>query len=164
MGDSSDKNDKTQLLSDSQVLEVKPSPAKPPVEDKHDRSVWKGVVVGADEFALPKAPSSSGGRWLVLGILAVAGLGAGGYFAWTKFRAPVVVVADAAKPAVDAMPQDAAPVDAGEVASDAAVAVPTGAVPDDAGVDAAADAGVDAGVKPVKRKPPPKRMIKRKGR
>ena len=159
MGDSSDKNDKTQLLSDSQVLEVKPSPAKAPVEDKNDRSVWKGVVVGADEFALPTAPRSSGSRWVVLGILVAAAIGAGGYLWWSKVRTPAGVPDAAKAAAADAMPQDAAPGVVPSAASDASPA----AVPDDASLpgDAGADAGVDAGVKPIRRKPP-KRMLKHK--
>jgi len=182
VGDSSDKNDKTQLLSDSQVLEVKPSPTKPPrtpvedkpgarparsaaeggakVEDKNDRSVWKGVVVGADDFAPPPQAKSSGPSWLVLAILVIGVLGAGGYLAWTKLRASAPAAADAAKAvAIDALPQDAAPVavpsatiDA--VSPDAAAVIDAGSETSDAGIDA----GVDAGVKPIRRKYKPKRL------
>lgn len=162
MGKPSDKNDKTQLLSDSQVLEVKPSPPKPPVEDKNDRSVWKGLVVGADEFA-PQPAKSKAGRWIVIAILALAGLGAGAYLLWPKGAAKVVVP-DATQPAIatlaDVLPQDAAPVAPIDAAIDAAV-------PDDASLpDATVDAGVGAGGAkiPFKRKyrpPPGKRPIKR---
>ncbi|MEP6859595.1 MAG: hypothetical protein ABJE66_03190 [Deltaproteobacteria bacterium] len=168
MGDSSDKNDKTQMLSDSQVLEVKPSAPKLPVElpvkadDKNDRSVWKGLVVGADDFAPPAPTKSSGGRWVVIGILAAAAFGAGAYVVWPKGNAPAAQVDAAAQPAIatlrDAMPQDAAAADAPSVIEDAATAPATEtAVPEDA-----APVAPDAGVKVIKRKPPPKRMIKRK--
>jgi hypothetical protein len=165
VGDSSDKNDKTQMLSDSQVLEVKPStpklPARASGDDKNDRSVWKGLVVGADDFAPPPPATSSGGRWIVLGILAAAAIGAGAYLVWPRTSAPVVTpgpIDAAAKPAVappvDAMPQDAAP-DATSV-EDAAEPPADAAVPPDAAVRP------DAGVRVIKRKPPPKRMIKHK--
>jgi hypothetical protein len=165
VGDSSDKNDKTQMLSDSQVIEVKPStpklPArasKPAVDDKNDRSVWKGLVVGADDFAPPPPVKSSGGRWIVLGILAAAAIGAGAYVVWPKASAPVVAIDAAATPAVappvDAMPQDAAP-DATSI-EDAAEPPADAAVPEDAG------APPDAGVRKIKRKPPPKRLLKHK--
>lgn len=157
MGKPSDKNDKTQLLSDSQVLEVKPSPPKPPVEDKNDRSVWKGLVVGADEFAPPPA-KSKGGRWIVIAILALAGLGAGAYLLWPKGAAKVVLP-DATQPAI-ATPADVLPpIDA---SSDAAI---DAAVPDDASLsDATVDAGAGPAKIPFKRKyrpPPGKRPIKR---
>jgi hypothetical protein len=162
VGDSSDKNDKTQMLSDSQVIEVKPSPPKtplkPPVEDKNDRSVWKGVVVGADEFALPTAPSSSAGRWLVVGIFAAAAIGVAAYVMWPKASAPAVLP-DAAAKAV-AVPAETMPQDA------AAVVAPVidAAGPEDAAVEDAARAvpaaPPDAGVKRIKRKPPPR--IKRR--
>jgi hypothetical protein len=161
VGDSSDKNDKTQMLSDSQVLEVKPSapklPVKPPADDKNDRSVWKGLVVGADDFAPPAPAKSSGGRWVVIGILAAAAIGAGAYVVWPK--ASVTPAMDAAaKPAVappiDALPQDAAVADAVPDAT----SIEDAAVPEDAAVAAPPDAGV----KVIKRKPPPKRMIKHK--
>src|SRR4051812_8656111 len=95
VGDSNDKNDKTQMLSDSQVLEVKPSapklPVKPPVDDKNDRSVWRGVVVGADDFAPPAPVKSSGGRWVVVAILAAAAIGAGAYLVWPKGSTPAAI-------------------------------------------------------------------------
>ena len=168
MGDSSDKNDKTQMLSDSQVLEVKPSAPKLPakIEDKNDRSVWKGVVVGADDFAPPAPAKSSGGRWVVVAILAAAAIGAGAYLVWPKASVPAVAGDAAARPAVappaDALPQDAAAADATSIED--AVAVPATESTADAAVpeDAAVAAPPDAGVKPIKRKPPPKRMIKHK--
>jgi len=173
VGDSSDKNDKTQLLSDSQVLEVKPSPTKPPklpVDDKNDRSVWKGVVVGADDFAPPAQSKSSGPSSIVLVILALAVLGGGGYLAWTKLRSQPAAAPDAAKAvAIDAMPQDAAPVAVPsatpDAVIDAVIAVPDAASIDDAGVEDASvtpDAGGDAGVKPIRRKYRPKRLEKNK--
>jgi hypothetical protein len=165
VGDSNDKNDKTQMLSDSQVIEVKPStpklPVKPPVDDKNDRSVWKGVVVGADDFAPPAPVKASGGRWLVVVILAAAAIGAGAYLVWPNSRTPAVIADAAATPAVvpaaDTMPQDAAAADAPSIIEDAA------ATPAETPQDAAVYAPPDAGIKKViKRKPPPKRMIKRK--
>ena len=168
MGDSSDKNDKTQLLSDSQVVEVKPAPPKTPKPsvDKNDRSVWKGVVVGADDFAPPAQSKSAGPSSIVLVILALAVLGGGGYLAWTKLRSqPAAAVPDAAKAAViDAMPQDAAPVAVPSATPDAVIATPD-AEPIDAGIEDAGvtpDAGVDAGVKPIRRKYRPKRLLEQK--
>jgi hypothetical protein len=159
VGDSSDKNDKTQMLSDSQVLEVKPSTPKIPVDDKNDRSVWKGVVVGADDFAPPAPAKSPGGRWVVVGILAAAAIGAGAYLVWPKASVPAVAVDAAVQPAVapplDALPQDAAAAEATPVD---ATSIEDAAVPEDAAVTAPPDAGV----KPIKRKPPPKRMVKHK--
>lgn len=162
MGKSGDNNDKTQALSESQVVEVRPSRPKPthakstktpafaPQGDKNDRSVWKGLVVGADEFAPPRPPPRSRTRWLVVGILGAAAIGGGAYFLWPKQSAAPPTPDAAAKkpdaaPTPDARP-DAQPIDA---AVDAA--------PADAPSDAAsADAGVDAGVKP-------KPIIKKKG-
>ena len=170
MGKPSDKNDKTQLLSDSMVLEVKPTPPKPPVEDKNDRSVWKGLVVGADEFAPPPPARSKGGPWLVFVLVALAGLGTAAYFLWPRDAAKVAVLPDSAIAApADVLPQDAAPIAPIDASPDAA--------PDDAAIpaDAAAptdtvDAGVRAPAKlpfkaPIKRKTPPpkpgKRPVKR---
>jgi hypothetical protein len=65
-----DKGNSTMPLSESQVVAVSEKPAV----DKHDRSVWKGLVVGADEFAPPPKPHRSRARWLVAGLL-VAGAG-----------------------------------------------------------------------------------------
>jgi len=167
VGDSSDKNDKTQLLSDSQVVEVKPAPPKTPKPSVHknDRSVWKGVVVGADDFAPPAQSKSSGPSSIVLVILALGVLGGGGYLAWTKLRSQPVTVPDAAKAvAIDAMPQDAAPVAVPSATPDAVLATPD-AEPIDAGIEDAGvtpDAGVDAGVKPIRRKYRPKRLLEQK--
>ncbi|HEX7702879.1 MAG TPA: hypothetical protein VF403_19205, partial [Kofleriaceae bacterium] len=148
---------KTQLLSDSQVVEVMPYPPKPPVEDKNDRSVWKGLVVGADEFA-PQPAKSKGGRWIVIAILALAGLGAGAYLLWPKGAAKVVVP-DATQPAIATLADVLPPIDA---SSDAAI---DAAVPDDASLpDATVDAGAGPAKIPFKRKyrpPPGKRPIKR---
>jgi hypothetical protein len=155
LGKPSDKNDKTQLLSESQVLEVKPSPPNRAVEDKNDRSVWRGLVVSADEFA-PPPPPAKGGRWLVIAILALAGLGglgAGAYVLWPNHAARVVP--DATLPAIatpaDVRPQDAAPV------------APIDAPPDAPDVDAAVP--VDAGPVPktlqTPKRKPHKRPIKR---
>jgi hypothetical protein len=157
LGKPSDKNDKTQLLSDSQVLEVAPSPpkppSKPPVEDKNDRSVWKGLVVGADDFA-PPPRKSKGARWIVIAILGLAGLGAGAYVLWPK-PAAIVVAADATQPAIatpaDTQPQDAAPVAPIDAAADIDAAVP----------DAAVDAGVPAKLPSKRKYRPIKRPIKR---
>ena len=144
MGDSSNKNDKTQLLTESQVIEVKPQ-ANVPGGDKNDRSMWKNVVVGADEFAPPAPVKSSARRWLVIGILAVGAIGTAAYFLWPKSNPPVVIPdAAAAKAATpDSSPPDAAPVVDAE---------PVDAPAIDAAVDAGAPA--DAGVTPIKRKPP----------
>jgi len=152
VGDSSNKNDKTQLLTESQVIEVKPQ-ANVPGGDKNDRSMWKNVVVGADEFAPPAPVKSSARRWLVIGILAVGAIGATAYFLWPKSSTPVVIQDAAAKPATpDSSPPDAAP-------------LPDAAPSDAPAIDAAVDAGApaDAGVKPIKRKPhhPIKRPVKK---
>ena len=153
MGDSSNKNDKTQLLSESQVIEVVPR-ANVPSGDKNDRSMWKNVVVGADEFAPPAPVKSSARRWLVIGILASGAIGATAYFLWPKSSTPVVIPDAAAKLATpDSSPPDAAP-------------LPDAAPSDAPAIDAAVDAGApaDAGVKPIKRKPPhhpPKRPVKK---
>jgi hypothetical protein len=160
-----DKNDKTQLLSESMVLEVAPAkptpPARPtPAQDKNDRSVWKGLVVGADEFAPPPPPRRSLGKWVVAGVLGAAAVGAGGYALYPNSATPAApdarpkpdaAQADAARP--DAPPLDAAP--------------PADAAPP---VDASvADATADAGVKPApkkkpstKKKPAPKPVPKKK--
>jgi hypothetical protein len=168
VGAPSDKNDKTQLLSDSQVVEVKPSPPARAVEDKHDRSVWKGVVVGADEFAPPAPAASKSPRWLVLAIIVLAGLGVGAYFLWPKGAAKVVpdaAAAPAIAPPVDTLPHDAALDGPTDAQIDAAL---DAAVPDDASLPDATvgDAGVASPAKPkapVKRKlrPPAKHPVKR---
>jgi hypothetical protein len=158
VGKSGDKNDKTQLLSDSQVVEVRPSRpmvpthAKPsgadkpygqPPGDKNDRSVWKGLVVGADEFA-PPAPPSRSRRWIVVAILGVAAAGAGTYVLWPKSAAaPATPDAAAKKPDAAPTPDAPPPPDARpDAAVDAALA--------DAPSDSAP--AVDAGVKPVIKK------------
>jgi hypothetical protein len=172
VGKPSDKNDKTQLLSDSQVLEVKPQPPSRPVEDKNDRSVWKGLVVGADEFSPPAPAKAKGSRWIVLLMIFLAAAGAAAYFLWPRGAVKVVpdaTVVPVVAPPVDSLPQDAAPVadaavDAAvDAAGDAAVMIDA-AVPDDAAP--AIDAGVRAPAKvpfkvhrPVKRPPPPKKGI-----
>ncbi|MEO8552248.1 MAG: hypothetical protein ABI678_19865 [Kofleriaceae bacterium] len=169
MGKPSDKNDKTQLLSESQVIEVKPSPPKRPVEDKNDRSMWAGRVVGADEFAPPPPAKAKSGRWIVLAILAVAGLGGAAYYLWPRDAVKLVPDATAAPvvaPPPDVLPQDAAPapplVAPADAAIDAAVPADAAALPADAGV---ARKPVKVPFKiPGKRKvrpPPGKRPIQR---
>lgn len=145
MGKPSDKNDKTQLLSDSMVLEVKPK------EDKNDRSVWRGLVVGADEFAPPAPAKSSRARWVVLIAVVLAGAGAAAYWLLGRGSDKAAPLPDATvaplvvpPPPADAPPQDAAP----DAPPDAAEVIP-----DASPVDAAVAAPVDAGVTPTKPKP-----------
>ena len=171
MGKPSDKNDKTQLLSDSMVLEVKPTPPARPVEDKNDRSVWKGLVVGADEFAPPTPAKSGGGRWIVLVVVLLAGAGAAAYFLWPRDAAKAVLPDAAAAPVVappaDAPPQDAAPIEP-DASIDAGAPIDT-AVPEDAGAPPPVDAGVRApakipfktNVKKKVRPVPPKGPVRR---
>jgi len=146
VGDSSNKNDKTQLLSESQVIDIKPQ-TNVPSGDKNDRSMWKNVVVGADEFAPPAPVKSSARRWLVIGILAAGAIGTTAYFLWPK-SSPPVVIPDAA--AAKAATPDSSPPDAAPIPDAAPLDAPAMAI--DAAVDAGAPA--DAGVKPIKRKPP----------
>ena len=166
MAKRSGKEEQTQPLTPDQILAGIP-PRRPAAGiPKNDRSVWKGVVVGADEFATarPKAKSRAG-LALVLGVLGAAAA-IGIFFAITTTSsepakpdpskpeqastAPLVPDARApdAAPPVDAAGD--APIDAGEV---------------DAGE---VDAGVDAGVPtPPVKKPPGKKKLppkpKRKG-
>jgi hypothetical protein len=155
MGSSSDKNDKTQMLSDSQVVEVKPATV-----DKNDRSVWLGRVVGADEFAPPPVQKSSSAKWVVLAVLVLGAGGAGAYWFHVRGGSHAAVPVDA----VPSKPDAAPPPDAARPA-DAAIDAPVDAAPTDAAVE---DAGVDAGVSrpplrkklgPAKRRPPPKRKL-----
>lgn len=149
-----DKNDKTQALSESQVVEVRPDVPAP----KHDMSVWKGLVVGADEFAPAAAPKSKKRTWLVVAIVGVLAAGGGATYAlWPSGStgpkpsdAAVAPVVKPAPPPADAAPPDVAPADAAE-----ADASPGDAAVGDAGVPG--DAGAAAPGAPVKK------TVKKKG-
>jgi len=76
-----DKGNSTQPLSASQVLAVSQQ-NKPPRTPKHDQSMWKGLVVGADEFApQPAKRSSRGPKWALVGLLGATVAGGGLYAA-----------------------------------------------------------------------------------
>jgi hypothetical protein len=150
MGKSTDKGDSTLLVSESQILTAAPNPPASAV-GKHDQSVWKGVVVSADEFAPAPAPRTSRApRWVIFGVLGAGAVAAGGVYAFypssnaeppphaspPAAAAAVPVTPDAAPapmvPAADAAPADVTPVDAAtaDAPPDAApVAVPDAAVP-----------------------------------
>ncbi len=154
MAKSSGKDESTQPLSPSQIVAVTPKPPGAHIP-QNDRSVWKGIVVGADEFAPPKPQHRSrAGIALLLGVLG-AGAAVGIFFALTTTSPP-----DKPAPAPAATPMAAPPADAAtDAAIDAAIDAPA-----DAAVDAAepADAGVpvDAGVsKPAVKKPVGKRKL-----
>ena len=74
MGKRPDKPDSTQPLSESQVVAVTQKPPDHAIP-KNDRSVWKGMVVGADEFS--PQPKRSKKRWAVIAALGVVAGGAG---------------------------------------------------------------------------------------
>ena len=146
MGKSADKGDSTLLVSESQILTVTPQPPSA-MAGKNDQSVWKGVVVSADDFAPAPAPRKARApRWLIVGVLGAIAIAVGVIVAFYTASpsttsaavgatpgssvAPVVVpAADAAaaiatphRPApVDAAPADAPPADAPPDAAPAAV-------------------------------------------
>jgi hypothetical protein len=171
------KEESTQPLSPDQILRAIP-PKRPGAGiPKNDRSVWKGVVVGADEFATarPKAKSRAG-LALVLGVLGAAAA-IGIFFAITTTSSepskpePDKPQAASTAPAVPDAQALRVPADQSGKIIDARA--PDAAPPVDAAVDAPidageVDAGVDAGVPkaPVK-KPPGKKKLppksKRKG-
>ena len=89
--------DNTQPLSQSQVLAVTPKPPRPGAGKGKgivpgDQSIaWKGTVVSADEFALPKAPRGGGkAKWVVAGVLGVGAVGAGTYEMWPAGKGKTV--------------------------------------------------------------------------
>jgi hypothetical protein len=121
-----DKANTTQPLSESQVLTV--SPQKSPAVDKNDRSVWKGLVVPAGEFAPAQAKRGSRARtWTIVGVLGGAGVAGGALYAAGVFgggsSAPAVVAAPSVGSAAPLLP-DAAPAPVAVVPLDAAVAAP----------------------------------------
>jgi hypothetical protein len=165
MAKRSGKEESTQPLTPDQILAGIP-PRQPGAGiPKNDRSVWKGVVVGADEFATGKPkPKSRAGLALVLGVLGAAAA-IGIFFAFTTTSS------EPAKPDDKAQPASTAP-----AIPDAATKSVDAAPPPDAAIDAAppvdageVDAAVDAGVpdKPAVKKPPGKKKLppkpKRKG-
>jgi hypothetical protein len=117
------KGNTTMPLSESQVLGV----SKQPAVAKNDQSMWKGLVVGADDFApAPPKRGSRAMRWGLIGVLG-AGAAAGGVYALGGFgggshdpppaaQAPVPVATPAPSPPppapADAAAMAAAPVDA----------------------------------------------------
>jgi hypothetical protein len=153
MGKPSDKQDSTQPLSSSQIVTV--TPASPATIDRNDRSVWRQVVVGADDFAVAPVKRKRTGLVVAILILLAGGIGAAAYYVMRSPSASVVAV-DAAIVPDAAVPMSVAPADAAVV-----VDAPADA-PADAAVDAPEDAGVpvDAAVpvkKPPPKKPPPKK-------
>jgi hypothetical protein len=123
-GDRARPPEPTVPLTDSQLI---PAPPKPPrlLPEKpkpkprpHDVSVWKGTVVGSDEFApAPKVRKSVSSRaiWIVVGLAAVAAA-AGVYY--VKFAdgdspasaaAPVAAPPAPTTPAPETAPADATP-------------------------------------------------------
>lgn len=78
--------DRTQPLSESQVVAVTPKPPTPgakPIAPNDQSVAWKGTVVSPDEFSLPTAPRhGSGAKWIVLGVLGAGAVGAGTYTLW----------------------------------------------------------------------------------
>ena len=73
-----DQGEPTADLSASQVLAVTPKPPTPPVS-KHDASVWKGLVVGADDFAPAAKAKPKMRRWMIYGVLGSAVVAGSGY-------------------------------------------------------------------------------------
>ncbi len=152
MGKRADKGDSTQPLSESQVVKV--TPPRPPV-GKNDQSIaWKGTVVSADEFRLPKAPGGGGGgKWLIAGVLGAGVIGAGVYTMWPTGKPAPASKVDAAGSAAPAIAGSAVavPASAGSDAAtpdapppiDAAAPVDA-AAPEDAALDARPDAGKPA--------------------
>ena len=129
-----DKGNSTQPLSQSQVLAV--SQQKPPPRvPKHDQSMWKGLVVGADEFAPAPAKRGSHARtWAIVGALGALAAG-GGLYASGVFAGS----SDPAKPAspntVTPAPR-ATPVPAAISSAPGDAAAPLVAAPPDAAVPA----------------------------
>jgi hypothetical protein len=73
----------TMPLSLDQIVK---SPPKPPAQkvSKNDASVWRGLVVGADDFAPAAKQKSRAPRWIILGVIGAAVAVAIGVFAATR--------------------------------------------------------------------------------
>jgi hypothetical protein len=160
MAKPTDTNDKTQMLSESQVVSVSPNPPPTPPSagtDKNDRSVWMGLVVGADEFAPPPKRRSKRPLWIAAGLVGAGALGAGVYTLYPRGSTAPAVTAGSGSSLPAATP------DATELVPDAAIATApidaplTDAPVADASIADAAPA-TPAVKKPViKKKPPPKK-------
>src|SRR5690242_2062705 len=74
-----DQGDETQPLSQSQVIGgMPPKPPKKPLA-KNDQSImWRGAVVGADEFA-PQRKSGGKAKWVIGSAVALGVIGGGAY-------------------------------------------------------------------------------------
>jgi hypothetical protein len=153
MGKPSDKQDSTQPLSSSQIVTVTPNT---PAIDRNDRSVWRQVVVGADDFAVKPVKRKWTVLWVVIMIALAGGIAAAVY---VVVRSPsAVAIVDAAVAPMSTPPADAAV--AVDAAPDAPIDAPVdAAAPEDAAVPADAALPADAGV-PMK-KPPPKKPPKK---
>ena len=166
------KQDSTMEISTSQLVPDSP-PARREVGPQNDRSQWKQVVVGTDDFAPPTPQKSRLGRWLILGAVVVL-VAVGGYVLYRSSlddEAPVTSAPEPpAKPSAEVVapvvvPLDAAvavvpPVDAAAVVLDAADVTPS--------IDPPIEPTVDAGVpiakptpKPVVKKPVVKKPVKK---
>ena len=153
-----DPGDETQPISQSQVIKsMPPKPPKKPLA-KNDQSImWRGTVVGADEFA-PAQKRGGRGKWVIGGVIAAGAIGAGAYMMWPSVgkNAPAVIDAAVAKggAAGSAVPMAADAMPAPDAAKPVDAAMPVdAAVPVDA---ATPDAG--PGMKnPNTRKPGPKK-------
>jgi len=156
-------------ISTSQLVPDSP-PARREVGPQNDRSQWKQVVVGTDDFAPPTPQPSRLGRWLILGIVVVA-VAVGGYVLYRSSlqdEAPPATSAPEppAKPRAEVTTPAVVPLDAAAavVPLDAAAAV----VLDAAAVTPPIEPTVDAGVpiakptpKPVVKKPVVKKPVKK---
>ena len=170
MGKSADKGDSTLLVSESQILTVAPNPPGS-TGGKNDQSVWKGVVVSADDFAPAPAPRRSRApRWVILAVLGAIAVAAGVIVAlYTSSDAeppaqasppaaaavvpvlPDAAVAPVVVPAADAAPAIVPPVDA------AVADAPPDAAP--AAVPEAIVAPKPATARPVSKKPVLKKKV-----
>jgi hypothetical protein len=163
MAKPTDTNDKTQMLSESQVVSVSPTPPPSPRDDKNDRSVWKGLVVGADEFAPPPKRRSKRPLWIAAGLVGAGALAGGAYELYPRASTGAgsgsAMIAPGSGSAIAAGSAAVLPTagpDAPELVPDAAIATaPVDAPLVDAGVvDAPPDAApaTPAVKKPVKKK------------
>ncbi len=137
--------------------------AKPPGPEtpKHDRSMWRGLVVSADEFAPPR-PRSRVRLWVLLGAIVVAAAG-GIVFVFARSgssarvadaAAPPDAISKAAQPVPappDAPPDTAAPIDATTLDA---------APPEDAAPDTSVPPDAAPAVAPPKHAPTTKRKHK----
>lgn len=171
-----DKGNSTQPLSASQVLAVS-QPQKPPRTPKHDQSMWKGLVVGADEFAPQPAKSSSRGpKWVLVGLLGATVAG-GGLYAAGVFGGSSSSSSTSGEPSqtpAQAPPKDepaAKPASAVAATAPADAAAPVAAPPDAAAAEAPLKADAISSVGPLlkskatpaskKKKPAPPTTKKR---